>query len=99
MVRTSGEESSPDLKANTRPAGMSPKEEVLYNFVADLTTKHATSDAAFDLAKKLLDEQQVVDLTGVAGTYIGVAMILAMEQEGLNLLTASRGAEQWHEGK
>jgi 4-carboxymuconolactone decarboxylase len=64
-----------------------------------LTTKHATSDPAFDLAKKLLDEQQVVDLTRVAGTYIGVAMILAMEQEGLNLLTASRGAEQWHEGK
>ena len=63
---------------------MSPKEEVVYDFVTDLTTKHATSDPAFDLAKKLLDEQQVVDLTRVAGTYIGVAMILAMAQEGLN---------------
>ena len=78
---------------------MSPKEEVVYDFVTDLTTKHATSVAVFDLAKKLLREQQVVDLAGVAGIYIGVAMILAMEQEGLNLLTASRGAEQWHEGK
>jgi len=61
MVRTSGEESSPDLKANTRPAGMSPKEEVVYDFVTDLTTKQATFDAAFDLAKKLLDGQQAVD--------------------------------------
>ena len=76
---------------------MSPKEEVVYDFVTDLTTKHATSVAVFDLAKKLLREQQVVDLAGVAGIYIGVAMILA--QGGLNLRTASRGTEQWHEGK
>src|SRR5471032_2129941 len=62
-----------DLKANKRPAGMSPDEEVVYDFVTDLTTKHAVSDDLFDRAKKLLGEQQVVDLTAVAGTYVGVA--------------------------
>jgi len=55
-----------DLKANKRPAGMSPDEEVVYDFVTDLTTKHAVSDDLFDRAKKLLGEQQVVDLTAVA---------------------------------
>jgi hypothetical protein len=37
----------------------------------------------FDRAKKLLGEQQVVDLTGVAGTYVGVAMLLAMAEQGM----------------
>jgi 4-carboxymuconolactone decarboxylase len=72
-----------DLKANKRPAGMSPEEEVVYDVVTDLTTKHAVSDELFDRAKKLLGEQQVVDLTGVAGTYVGVAMILAMAEQSV----------------
>jgi 4-carboxymuconolactone decarboxylase len=72
-----------DLKANKRPADMSPDEEVVYDFVTDLTTKHAVSDELFDRAKKLLGEQQVVDLTAVAGTYVGVAMILAMAEQGV----------------
>ena len=71
------------MKANRRPAGMSPEEEVVYDFVTDLTTKHAVSDELFDRAKTLLGEQQVVDLTGVAGTYVVVAMILAMAEQGV----------------
>lgn len=69
--------------AMARPAGVSPEEEVVYNFVTDLTTKHAVSDELFDRAEKLLGEQQVVDLTAVAGTYVGVAMILAMAEVGV----------------
>jgi 4-carboxymuconolactone decarboxylase len=72
-----------DLKANKRPAGMSPEEAVVYDFVTDLTTKRAVSNEVFDRAKKLLGEQQVVDLTGVAGTYVGVAMLLAMAEQGV----------------
>jgi 4-carboxymuconolactone decarboxylase len=72
-----------DLKANRRPAGMSSEEEVVYDFVTELTTKHAVSDDLFDRAKKLLGEQQVVDLTGVAGTYLGVAMLLAMAEQSV----------------
>jgi len=71
-----------DIKANKKPAGMSPDEEVVYDFVTELTTKHAVADELFDRAKKLLGEQQVVDLTAVAGTDVGVAMILAMAEEG-----------------
>jgi 4-carboxymuconolactone decarboxylase len=72
-----------DLKANRRPAGMAPEEEVVYDFVTDLTTKRAVSDALFDRAKYLLGEQQVVDLTAVAGTYVSVAMMLAMAEQGV----------------
>jgi 4-carboxymuconolactone decarboxylase len=72
-----------ELKANKRPANMSPEEAAVYDFVTELTTKHAVSDETFELAKKLLGEQQVVDLTAVAGTYIAVAMQLAMAEQSV----------------
>jgi 4-carboxymuconolactone decarboxylase len=50
--------------------------------VTELTTTHAVSDETFARAK-LLGEQQVVDLTAVAGTYVTVAMILAMAEESV----------------
>jgi len=72
-----------DLKANKRPSAMPPEETIVYDFVTELTTKHAVSDDTFNRAKALLGEQQVVDLTAVAGTYITVAMILAMGEESV----------------
>jgi len=62
---------------------MPPEESVVYDFVTELATKHEVSDETFNRAKKLLGEQQVVDLTAVAGTYISVAMILAMAEESV----------------
>ena len=44
---------------------------------------HQVSDETFGRAKQILGEQQVVDLTTVAGTYITVAMLLAMAVEGV----------------
>ena len=70
-----------ELKANKRPSNMTPEESVVYDFVTELTTARAVSDETFKRAKQLLGEQQVVDLTAVAGTYITVAMILAMSEE------------------
>jgi 4-carboxymuconolactone decarboxylase len=70
-----------ELKANKRPSNMAPDEAVVYDFVTELTTRHAVSDETFARAKKLLGEQQVVDLTAVAGTYVTVAMLLAMAEE------------------
>jgi 4-carboxymuconolactone decarboxylase len=72
-----------DLKANRRPANMKPDEAAVYEFVMELSTKHRVSDDTFDRAKHLLGEQQVVDLTAVAGTYVTVAMLLAMAEEGV----------------
>ena len=72
-----------ELKANKRPSNMPPQESAVYDFVTELTTKHAVSDETFNRAKELLGEQQVVDLTAVAGSYVAVAMLLAMSEEGV----------------
>ena len=72
-----------ELKAGKRPSTMPPEEAAVYDFVTELTTNHAVSDETFARAKKLLGEQQVVDLTTVAGTYISIAMLLAMSEESV----------------
>ena len=70
-----------DLKANRRPANMKPDEEIVYDFVTELIGNKAVSDATFLRARASMSEQQVVDLTMVAGTYVSVAMLLAMAEE------------------
>ncbi|HET9653577.1 MAG TPA: hypothetical protein VFP36_15365 [Usitatibacter sp.] len=72
-----------DLKAQKRPANMKEDEAVVYDFVTELSTTHKVSDETFARAKRILGEQQVVDLTAVAGTYVTVAMLLAMAEEGV----------------
>jgi len=72
-----------ELKTNRRPSNMPPEEAAVYDFVTELTTRHVVSDETFDRTKKLLGEQQVVDLTAVAGTYIAVAMQLAMAEQSV----------------
>jgi len=72
-----------ELKTGKRPSNMKPDEAIVYDFVTELTTKHAVSDEMFKRAKEILGEQQVVDLTAVAGTYVTIAMLLAMAEEGV----------------
>ncbi len=72
-----------DLKANKRPANMKPDEAVVYDFVMELSTKHEVSDETFNRAKELLGEQQVVDLTAVTGTYVTLAMLMAMSEQSV----------------
>ncbi|HET9471003.1 MAG TPA: hypothetical protein VFO24_07850 [Usitatibacter sp.] len=70
-----------DLKAKRRPSAMKDDEAAVYDFLTELTTARNVSDATFERAKRILGEQQVIDLTTVAGTYIALAMLLAMAQE------------------
>ena len=70
-----------DLKANKRPSDMAEDEATVYDFVTELTTTKKVSDATFARAKKLFSDQQIVDLTAVAGNYVMVAMMLAMAEE------------------
>ncbi|MFL5044360.1 MAG: carboxymuconolactone decarboxylase family protein [Xanthobacteraceae bacterium] len=72
-----------ELKANRRPANMAPDEAAVYDFVTELMTRHEVSDETFDRARQLLGDQRLVDLTAVAGTYVTIAMILAMAEEGV----------------
>jgi 4-carboxymuconolactone decarboxylase len=70
-----------ELKASKRPSGMAEDEAVVYDFVTELTTTQKVSDETFARAKKVLHDQQIVDLTAVAGNYVMVAMMLAMAEE------------------
>jgi 4-carboxymuconolactone decarboxylase len=72
-----------ELKANKRPSKMAEKEAVVYDFVTELTTTHKVSDATFARAKKVFSDQQIIDLTAVAGNYVMVAMILAMAEQSV----------------
>jgi 4-carboxymuconolactone decarboxylase len=70
-----------ELKANKRPSKMAEDEALVYDFVTELTTTHKASDETFARARKLFSDQQLVDLTAVAGNYVMVAMILAMAEQ------------------
>ena len=70
-----------ELKANKRPSNMAEDEAVVYDFVTELTTTKKVSDETYARAKKIFSDQQIVDLTAVAGNYVIVAMLLAMAEE------------------
>ena len=70
-----------ELKEGKRPAKMAEDEALTYDFVTELTTTQKISDETFARAKKVFSDQQIVDLTAVAGNYVMVAMMLAMAEE------------------
>jgi len=69
-----------ELKTGKRPSNMAEDEAAAYDFVTELTTAHTVSDEIFARAKKVFSDQQIVDLTAVAGNYVIVAMLLAMSE-------------------
>jgi 4-carboxymuconolactone decarboxylase len=70
-----------ELKEGKRPSSMAEDEAVVYDFVTELTTAQMVSDETFARAKKVFSDQQIVDLTAVAGNYVLVAMMLAMSEQ------------------
>jgi 4-carboxymuconolactone decarboxylase len=70
-----------ELKANKRPSNMAEDEATVYDFVTELTTTKKVSDETYARAKKIFNDQQIVDLAAVAGNYVMVAMMLAMAEE------------------
>ena len=70
-----------ELKTGKRPPNMPEKEAVVYDFVTELTTTRKVRDETFARAQKVFSEQQIVDLTAVAGNYVMVAMMLAMAEQ------------------
>ena len=62
---------------------MAEDEALVYDFVTELTTTRKVTDETFARAKNLFNDQQIVDLTTVAGNYVMVAMILAMAEQSV----------------
>jgi 4-carboxymuconolactone decarboxylase len=72
-----------ELKDGRRPSQMADDEALVYDFVTELTTAKKVSDETFARAKKIFNDQQIVDLTAVSGNYVMVAMILAMAEQSV----------------
>src|ERR1700693_4242267 len=53
-----------ELKASKGPSGMADDEELVYDFVTELTATQKVSDQTYARAKKIFNDQQIVDLTG-----------------------------------
>jgi 4-carboxymuconolactone decarboxylase len=70
-----------ELKEGKRPSKMAEDEALTYDFVIELSTTQKVSDETFARARKIFNDQQIVDLTAVSGNYVMVAMILAMAEE------------------
>jgi 4-carboxymuconolactone decarboxylase len=72
-----------ELKAGKRPSKMAEDEALVYDFVTELTATHKVSDQTYARAKKIFSDQQIIDLTAVAGNYVMVAMLLAMAEQSV----------------
>jgi len=72
-----------ELKANRRPDSMQPDEAAVYDFCMQLYRTHQVSDANYARLRQFLNEQQVIDLTLVSGTYVSIASLMAMGNQGL----------------
>jgi 4-carboxymuconolactone decarboxylase len=77
------EQTLADLKASRRPGTMQPDEAAVYDFCEELYRTHQVSDATYGRLRQFLNEQQVIDLTLLSGTYVSLASLMAMGQQGL----------------
>jgi 4-carboxymuconolactone decarboxylase len=64
------------IQQGRRPAEMDDDESIVYDFCTELHTNQSVSDATYARAVKRFGEQGVVDMTGLAGYYTLIAMIM-----------------------
>jgi 4-carboxymuconolactone decarboxylase len=71
-----------DLKAGRRPASMKADEAAVYDLCTEISATHKVTDATYARAAKVLNQQQLVDLLTLSGTYATLAMVMnGFEQE------------------
>ena len=71
------------LKAGRRPASMKPDEAAVYDLCMEVSTTHKVSDATYRRAAQFLNEQQLVDLLTLSGTYASLAMMMNAVEQGV----------------
>ena len=72
-----------DVKAGRRPASMKADEAAVYDLVMEISTTHKVGDATYRRAAQVLNEQQLVDLLTLSGTYITLAMTMNAFEQGV----------------
>lgn len=71
------------VRDGRRPTGMSPEEEVVYDFCSELEQNQSVTDATYARAVKSFGEQGVIDLTGTVGYYTALGMIMNVSRTPL----------------
>jgi 4-carboxymuconolactone decarboxylase len=61
-----------------RPVGMSPDQEIVYDFTTELLKDKRVSDPTFSRAEQRFGKKGVVDMAGISGYYTFLAMQLNM---------------------
>ncbi len=74
------EDMANEIAAGKRPSRLQPEEEVVYDFVQELLSTGALSDAVFAATKDRFGERGVVDLIGLVGYYGTVSMLLNVDR-------------------
>lgn len=69
-----------DLARERRPSSMSEPETAVFEFADELTRDVAVSDPVFDRVARLWDLPSAIDLIGVCGYYVMLAMVLNTAQ-------------------
>jgi 4-carboxymuconolactone decarboxylase len=77
------EATAADLKAGRRPASMKPDEAAVYDLCMEISTTHKVADATYRRAAQVLNEQQLVDLLTLSGTYTTLAMMMNAVEQGV----------------
>ena len=68
------------IAAGARPDGMTPDQALCYDYVTELFHNKQVSDATFAKAEARFGKKGVVDMTGVVGYYVMIAMQLNVAQ-------------------
>jgi len=71
------------IAENKRPTGMSPEEEMVYDFSTELHRTQQVGDATWARAQALFSEAQILDLVATCGYYVLVSMILNVARAGI----------------
>jgi 4-carboxymuconolactone decarboxylase len=64
------------LAQGSRPEGMTPEEQIVYEFCAELHRNQSVSDPAYARIKGRYGEQGVIDLIAICGYYTFMSMVL-----------------------
>ena len=59
-----------------RPTAMTPDEEMVYNYVAELLSNQSVSDPTYAKILNRFGEQGVIDITGLCGYYTTLGMLM-----------------------
>ncbi len=64
------------ISEGRRPMGMTPDEEMVYDYVAELLQNQSVSDAAYGKVAARFGEQGIIDVTGLCGYYTTLGMLM-----------------------